>query len=139
VQTWADRLKLAAKEKGLSQAELAAAVDKSPPAINQYMSGERRPPPETIVKLCVAVGVSADWLLGVPPQPSVPGDLAAQAVRKLGEALALLGSDPAVIDDTEQRLRRLASSAESVHEPAATYTSSAGRTSRKQRARAGKL
>jgi transcriptional regulator with XRE-family HTH domain len=90
--------------------DLASRVDKSVPTVSLYMSGGRRPPPETLVKLCVAVGVSADWLLGLRPSPigaaaevaeqagdydeasRIPPRQVRAALKKLDEARELLST-----------------------------------------------
>jgi transcriptional regulator with XRE-family HTH domain len=48
--------------RGFSQAALAMLVGKTEGAISRFERGERRPAPETIVKLAQALGVSATRL-----------------------------------------------------------------------------
>lgn len=51
-------IKRARIDKGLTQAELAKKLGMSPSYIGQYESGNRRPKPETLMKIAEALGVS---------------------------------------------------------------------------------
>jgi transcriptional regulator with XRE-family HTH domain len=65
-----DRLKQARSARGLSQADLAAALQASgievtQSAVSYWESGKNLPMLDAFVALTAALGVSADWLLGV--------------------------------------------------------------------------
>ena len=51
------------RERGLSQAELAAAIRVSPSALGMYEQGRREPSADTMVALARALDVSTDFLL----------------------------------------------------------------------------
>lgn len=68
-----DRLLEALKRKGWSQKELAERTGLTPSAISLYVNGLRLLGQNTIVKLCKALGVSADWLLGIEPEATGGG------------------------------------------------------------------
>ncbi|MCL2675324.1 MAG: helix-turn-helix domain-containing protein [Firmicutes bacterium] len=58
------RIKELREERGLSQAQLAAAVGLSQNTISQYETGILEPKNKTIKKLCEYFGVTAGYLLG---------------------------------------------------------------------------
>jgi transcriptional regulator with XRE-family HTH domain len=62
-----DRLKQARGARGLSQADLAAALsgEVTQSAVSYWESGKNLPTLDTFVALTQALGVSADWLLGL--------------------------------------------------------------------------
>ena len=68
---FADRLKQARNARGLSQADLAAAlhlsgaVEVTQSAVSYWESGKNQPTLDAFVALTRALGVSADWLLGI--------------------------------------------------------------------------
>ena len=51
------------RERGLSQAELAARIRVSPSALGMYEQSRREPSADTMVALASALGVSTDFLL----------------------------------------------------------------------------
>ena len=66
-----DRLKQARSARGLSQADLAAALARSSAgevtqsAVSYWESGKNLPTLDAFAALTQALGVSADWLLGI--------------------------------------------------------------------------
>lgn len=65
-----DRLKQARAARGLSQADLAAAlqagaIEVTQSAVSYWESGKNLPTLDAFVALTRALGVSADWLLGI--------------------------------------------------------------------------
>ena len=71
------------EQKGLTQAEIGAALGRTRQAIATYMSGKSSPDWETIAALSKLLGVSSDWLLGLSDkQTSEP---------KVKEACELMG------------------------------------------------
>ena len=59
------RLRAARKSKGMTQAALADLLGISQPAYFQFESGKRTPNVPMVIKLCRALDVSADYLLGI--------------------------------------------------------------------------
>lgn len=57
----------ALKHKGVSQYKAAKDLNLGASRLNQYISGARTPDPDTIVRLCAYLGVSADYLFGMVP------------------------------------------------------------------------
>lgn len=66
------QLKEIRKELGITQKQLANELSISIPQISRYESGETAMTPETIIKLCNYLGVSADQLLGHHAIPIYP-------------------------------------------------------------------
>lgn len=63
--TFSERLRTLRQEKGVSQAELAAAIGLGPSAISNYeQPGKRYPPLKTLKKLAEYFGCSVDYLIG---------------------------------------------------------------------------
>lgn len=64
---FADRLKQARSARGLSQADLASALagEVTQSAVSYWESGTNLPTLDAFVALTQALGVSADWLLGL--------------------------------------------------------------------------
>ncbi len=60
-----ERLRKAIKESGIEQKELAKTVGVSPQTISKYMRRNIFPALDTFAKLCRALDVSADSILGV--------------------------------------------------------------------------
>lgn len=58
------RLKELRKAKGLTTTELGEIIGCSNPTITNYERGNRKPDPETLIKLADYFGVSVDYLLG---------------------------------------------------------------------------
>lgn len=61
----AERVREARIRRGFTQSELSRHAGMTPAAIWQIEKGERQPSADTIIRLCRALGVSADWLLGL--------------------------------------------------------------------------
>ncbi len=59
------RLKDVRLEKGFSQVELAKMVQTTNDSVYSWEKGRSQPSIEMIRKLCVALGVSSDYLLGL--------------------------------------------------------------------------
>jgi transcriptional regulator with XRE-family HTH domain len=59
---------------GLTQADLAVLTDKSEAAISRFERGERRPAPETVVKLAHALRVSSTRLYALLPDAPVEAE-----------------------------------------------------------------
>ena len=52
------------QQSGMTTAELAKKVGVSPEMITQYYTTKKLPKLDTFMRLCKALGVSADYLLG---------------------------------------------------------------------------
>ena len=80
---FADRLKEARKAKKYSQAEISRMLGVTQQAVGKWERGEATPNPETIARLAEIFSVTADELIGRPPQTQkgvripVLGDVAA--------------------------------------------------------------
>lgn len=82
--TWSfnERLKTALKEKGWSQKVLAERSGIHPNQVGRIVRGERsRVGPDTVRKLALALGVSADYLLGLDDEEKDFMEAAAQLVE----------------------------------------------------------
>ena len=58
--------------KRISQKELAAALEVSPPAVGLWEQGRRQPDSDTLVRIANFFGVSTDYLLGNDAAPPLP-------------------------------------------------------------------
>lgn len=65
-----DRIKDERKKRGMSRAALAAACGKTVPAFSMYERNDSTPSAETLSKICRALNVSADYLLGLDEMPA---------------------------------------------------------------------
>ena len=61
----APRLKAALKDRGMTPHALAKAIRVAPYAVVAWTKGERAPSAESIRRTCRALGIRADWLLGL--------------------------------------------------------------------------
>jgi phosphoribosylformylglycinamidine cyclo-ligase len=59
-----DRIRLQRERKGLTQSDVARALDVSPQAVSKWERGENAPDIGLLSPLADALGVSVDWLLG---------------------------------------------------------------------------
>ena len=59
------RLRKAMSERGVERADLSLAIGSSQSVINSWYSGERTPNAGSIVEICRALDISADYLLGL--------------------------------------------------------------------------
>ena len=60
-----ERLREAMTEKSISQEKLGEMVGLSRQGINSYCNGHREPSFEILIKICKALDVSSDYLLGL--------------------------------------------------------------------------
>ena len=68
------RIRKARDELGLSQADLARRAGLQQSALSHYESGTRRPSFTNLKRLCRALNVSADYLIGNSERPIVPDE-----------------------------------------------------------------
>lgn len=66
MQTFGERLKYARKEKQLTQKRLAEIIGTTESNINNYEKNRAYPKAEAIIKICLELNISSDWLLGLP-------------------------------------------------------------------------
>lgn len=64
-QGFQDRLKQSIESRGLSQRMLATLIGTSEQSICRYLKGKRLPGADILYRICKALGVSADYLLGL--------------------------------------------------------------------------
>lgn len=67
-----DRLKQALEEQKLTQRSLAQKAGITESAISRYVIGRRKANEYSIIKICKALNVSADWLLGLDEEKDEP-------------------------------------------------------------------
>lgn len=60
-----DRIAKEIRASGMSQREIADRIHVHPSAITQYLNGRSAPALDTLARLCLALDVSADYLLGI--------------------------------------------------------------------------
>ncbi len=70
-ETFARQLKTLIGQKGYTQRMVAEKLETTETSISRYVSGDRMPDIETVVKLADVLGVSIDTLVGVEP-PTQP-------------------------------------------------------------------
>jgi len=80
--TFRDRLAAAMQRRGLSRSALARAVGADRSTVSQILAPEeaRLPNAHLAAECAAALGVSADWLLGLTDRPERPGDVLAAAM-----------------------------------------------------------
>jgi len=81
-------------ERGLTQAQLADAIDSSQRSISHYETVADYPPPQVIIALARALKVSTDELLGIKKQkpPKQPAEVR-KLQRKFRQVLSLPEKD----------------------------------------------
>ena len=62
---FSDRLKQSIQDRGLTQMMLATLIGTTEVSISRYLKGKRIPSADVLYKLCKALDVSADYLLGL--------------------------------------------------------------------------
>lgn len=83
-QTIADRLQLAMKRQGMSQARLAQAAEITSGALSQILQKKRTASTEVLGKMAEALGVSIDFLVGRTEEVEI------EAVLQHEQAMALV-------------------------------------------------
>ena len=58
------RLSALAAQRGLSQEALASVLGADSSTVSRWICGRQTPSVEAVVKICVSLDVSPDWLLG---------------------------------------------------------------------------
>lgn len=70
--TYYERLRQLREDKDLTQADLAAILGTARQQVTKYETGRQEMTVSKLATLCRALGVSADYLLGLPPGLSWP-------------------------------------------------------------------
>lgn len=93
-----ERLRQAREAHGLTQDELSKLCDFGQSQMNKYELGKSDPSAEILTRLCRALGVTADWLLGLvdAPTDTLTPRLYSKEERKLIE-LYRAGDIPAIL------------------------------------------
>lgn len=86
--TFGARLGQVIEQRELTQGQVELKTGLGQGHISQIISGKRRPRIDIAVALARALGVSLDWLAGLPPQPGV--DTLEPDARELVEAYSRL-------------------------------------------------
>lgn len=111
VETFADRLRKARDNRGLSQSELARETRMQPSAISHFEAGRRRPSFNNVRALASALRVSADYLLcAKPTQRSSPHGLRdlADKIEKVAREHPAYNQAQRIIDNATDHLTALA-------------------------------
>jgi transcriptional regulator with XRE-family HTH domain len=87
-----DRLAAALSERGMSQAALARLIGADRSTVSQLLGpgGKRLPNAQIVGECAAALGVSADWLLGLTARPERAADLIAAAMTMTEAPRALV-------------------------------------------------
>lgn len=97
--TVAERLKMARKQAGLSQGQVARLVDKHRPTISEIEAGRRRVSTDELVNFARIYEVSVAWLTGAESEGTEFDDRVRLAARELAKLKS---------DDLEKILKLLA-------------------------------
>jgi transcriptional regulator with XRE-family HTH domain len=81
------RLRAARERLGVQQVELADALGLPRSSIGEYERGAKAPRYPAFKRLCRALDVSADWLLGLDPQPSYRRQQPSEGLPESAEAI----------------------------------------------------
>lgn len=65
MKTLGDRIRYSLEIRDMKQKELAKLIGLSEVTLSRYVNNEREPRVKSIVAICKALGISADWLLGM--------------------------------------------------------------------------
>lgn len=108
-----DRLARALAESGLSQAALAREIGVDRSTVSQLLGGDgtRLPNAQVVAECASALGVSADWLLGLSDRPERTAEL-------LAASLSITEAPRALIDETIFAWHREAAGYKIRHVPA---------------------
>ena len=64
-ETLGERLKFALKIRKIKQKDFAKVIGVHEVSMCRYINDKEKPSADIIVKICLALGISADWLLGL--------------------------------------------------------------------------
>ena len=86
---WHDRMKIAREDAGFTQKEMAQRLGMHPRTYAAYERGERDIVTKDLLKFCVDLDVSADWLLGTNNH-STPADSKSAVLKDVEEKLSIM-------------------------------------------------
>lgn len=76
------RLSFVLERRGITQRQLSNATGISPSSISRLVSGQRTVTGDALARICLALGVDASWLLGLPARnPARPTGAGAKHVQ----------------------------------------------------------
>ena len=96
--TFGYRLRAARKHAGITQKELATLINAKHNSVSNWENGQNMPDPDTIVDICEALNVSANFLLGNEEDFNDVTTLSPEALR--------FARDFDSLDDSHKRLAR---------------------------------
>lgn len=70
--TFGYRLRFARKAQGLTQKQLASLIDAAHNSISNWENNQNMPDPDTIVRICEVLGITAGYLLDTEDNRSLP-------------------------------------------------------------------
>jgi hypothetical protein len=105
-----ERIREARQARKLSQEALALEIDVTQGAVGMYERGANLPSVETLPRLAAALGVSADWLLGMDQQ-RLAGVQKEQRQMRDAEFIAELAAIVALHGLSEAQMRLLLATA----------------------------
>ena len=73
-KTTGDRLKYILEERKITQREFAKQIGVTEVSLCRYVRGERQLKADMIIEICLALGLSSDWLLGLERKEYEVGD-----------------------------------------------------------------
>ena len=74
MDNFSQSVKEARTTKKLTQKELAERIGTTESNINNYEKGRNKPTTDMLVKICLELDVSADWLLGLPSKSNTENE-----------------------------------------------------------------
>ena len=74
MDNFSQRVKEARTTKKLTQKELAERIGTTESNINNYEKGRNKPTTDMLVKICLELDESADWLLGLPSKSNTENE-----------------------------------------------------------------
>lgn len=86
--TLQDRIRVVMNEKGLNQKQLAEKANITEASISKYLSGERSPRTDVIVKIAKALDTSVNYLLDDNPVPDEPYIYVSTALARCKDKLS---------------------------------------------------
>lgn len=98
---FATRLKEKRKSFGYSQAQAAEAIDIALSSYSAYETGSQKPRIDVLMRICVALDVSADWILGFDRIESIVTTLGLK--YEIGKPEPVFGSSHIVNDIRERK------------------------------------
>jgi len=80
--TLQERMRVLMEEQGLNQKQLSLRASITEASLSKYLSGERKPRTDVVVKIAKALNTSVNYLLDDEPTPEKPFDYASTALAR---------------------------------------------------------